>query len=227
MVQFRIAAGALVVAAIGAFAATGATSDEVCIAAVPDAAGQNVGYELIDFMRREAWVTRDWTLQDYAAFTPGPAAFNWSKNNPRQGDAAQTSVMRSPDCDNDGEFTYRAMFDRSFFHIANIVSIGPRHGTNAEIREAGVLKYHRLEFDAGQIVSILRSPDDNLFIRVNRPVGVPQQRASLPAGWSVTEVTLHDQWRADLFGRVRVLRLQDGASYQGPIEMPGAFMATD
>ncbi|MDX8352598.1 hypothetical protein [Cognatiyoonia sp. IB215182] len=225
MGRTKILGSALLVAALGAVAATDAQSQETCVAVVPEASGAAVGYELIDIIRREAWVTRDWTLADYAAFSPGPAALNWRKNDPREGDAANARVMRSPECGHDGDFTYQIKFGREFFHIANIVSIGPRHGPNGEIREGGVVKYHRLTFDAGQTVSILHAPEGTAFIRVNRPVAAPHVQVRLPEGWSVTTAMLNTPWRVDLFGGVRVLRLQDGSSYQGPIEMPEASLA--
>ncbi|MEM8812772.1 MAG: hypothetical protein AAGF59_09155 [Pseudomonadota bacterium] len=215
-------AGALssAVLAVGAFAAIDTRDQEVCVLRYPAMAEHRIGYELIDLMRREAWVTLDWTLEDYADFSPGPTALNWMKNDPRSGFAARAKIMRSPECTTDGAFTYQSMFGRTFFHIADISNLGQRHGANGEIREGGVTKYHRLEFDPGQTVSLLVSPRGERFVRVNRPVVAEGTDPVLPEGWLLTDIALENPWRIDLFGKVRVLRLKDGTSYQGPVGMP-------
>jgi hypothetical protein len=207
----------MVVVAPGVIAALSAPVREVCIARPPQTASQQIGFELIDLMRRQAWVTTNWTLEAYANFSPPYAALNWIKNEPRVGFASSASVLRSPGCKQDGQFTYMNRFDRMFFHIADVTRAGWSHGPNGEIFEAAVHKYHRLEFDAGQIVSILVTPNGDRFIGVNRPVGEAKARPALPEGWELLDRELEGSRRVDLFGEVRVLRLQNGASYQGPM----------
>lgn len=196
---------------------------EVCIDKRPQVASQQIGYELIDLMRREAWVTTDWTLEDYAEFSVPVTALNWIKNQPRDGSASRASVLRSPGCERDGQFTFMNTFGREFFHIADVTRAGLGHGPNGTITEAAVFKYHRLQFDAGQTVSILVSPQGDRFIRVNRtagqPVGEPVGVPALPKDWELHEQTLDRSRQVDLFGEVRVLRLRNGTSYQGPIEV--------
>ncbi|MEL7106196.1 MAG: hypothetical protein AAGM21_09770 [Pseudomonadota bacterium] len=211
----------LIIAAISAVTlgiiAVGADGREVCVPRAPETAGRDVGYELIDLMRREAWVTTDWTVDAYAAFSPGITAPHWLKNDARQGFAARAIVLRSPGCAADGEFTYQTMFGRTFFHIADLISLRGGGLTNDALTEAGVAKHHRLEFDAGQKVSFLLSPSGERFVRVNRPIDASQGEQELPEGWVLQDVNLRTPWRADLIGEVRVLRLGDGTSYQGPI----------
>jgi hypothetical protein len=190
---------------------------EVCIAKRPETAPQRIGYELIDLMRREAWVTTDWTLDDFEDFTPPITALNWFKNEPRVGSASRASVLRSPGCEQDGQFTFTYRYGRFFFHIADITGAGWRHGPNGEISEARVQKHHRLEFDAGQTVAILVAPWGDQFVNVNRPIWVSATAPSVPEGWELRDRTLDESWRVDLFGETRVLRLQDGSSFQGPL----------
>lgn len=197
----------------------GAVEREVCTPRVPETAGQNVGYELIDLARREAWVTTDWSVDGFAAFSPGLAAMNWIKNDPRQGVAARTRVLRSPGCEVDGEFTHQTMFGRGFFHIADITEIWADEFAQGALKEVRVKKHHRLEFDAGQTVSFLVSPKGDSFVLVNRPVGASLGEQALPEGWAQQDMTLMAPWNADLIGDVAVLRLENGASYQGPIDL--------
>ena len=207
--------------------AVGADGREACVARAPDTAGQDVGYELIDILRREAWVTTDWTVDAYAEFSPRIAAPNWLKNDPRQGYAARAIVLRSPGCGADGEFTYQTKFGRTFFHIAELTSLRGGGLTNGALTEASVTKHHRLEFDFGQTVSFLVSPSGERFVRVNRPIDASHGEQDLPDGWFLEETSLRNPWRADLIGGVRVLRLGDGTSYQGPIGSPPAVPERD
>ncbi|MEL6225513.1 MAG: hypothetical protein AAFR01_00655 [Pseudomonadota bacterium] len=201
--------------------AVGADGREICVPRAPETAGQDVGYELIDILRREAWVTTDWTLEAYADFSPGLTALNWLKNDPRLGYAARATVLRSPGCDADGEFTYQTMFGRTFFHIADITGVTGGDLANSALTEGAVLKHHRLKFEADQTVSFIVSPAGESFVRVNRPINAIPGDNGLPEGWILQELTLASTWTADLIGEVRVLRLADGTSYQGPIiEMP-------
>jgi hypothetical protein len=210
-----------VVMGVGPEAVVAAGEREVCVPRAPETAGQTIGYELIDLMRREAWVTTDWNVEDYEAFSPGLTALNWLKNDPRLGYAAHAVVLRSPGCDADGEFTHQTMFGRTFFHIADITGATGGELTNGALTEGGVIKHHRLEFEADQTVSFLVSPSGESFVRVNRPIDASAGDNALPEGWILKELALSSSWQADLIGEVRVLRLDDGTSYQGPIiEMP-------
>ena len=208
--------GTLIAVILG-IVAVGAGEREVCVPRDLETAGQAVGYELIDLMRREAWVTTDWTVEAYKEFSPGLTELNWLKNDPRQGFAARASVLRSPGCAADGEFTYQTMFGRTFFHIAELTSLRGGDLTNGALTEGGVIKHHLLEFEADQTVSFLISPAGESFVRVNRPIDASLGDNMLPEGWVLQELRLDSAWQADLIGEIRVLRLDDGTSYQGPI----------
>ena len=199
------------------FVIKGNESRDQCVRTSPDTVGQAVGFELIDVLRGEAWVTTDWSVEAFAAFSPGLSAPHWIKNDPRQSEAGQAVILRSPACLNDGEFTYRTMYGRTFFHIADITRLTGAGLTSGELVESTVNKHHRLEFESGSRLSFLVSPDGQHFVLVNRPVDMGNTPVALPDGWSLKDLRLDHAWRADLIGEVNVIRLQDGASYQGPI----------
>lgn len=203
---------------LGAYASMDAAEIQTCVTRPPETAGQRVGFEMIDLMRREAWVTTDWTPEDFAEFTPGLAALNWIKNDPRIGFADDTRVLRSPGCATDGEYTYQTMFGRTFFHIADMTRLGGHGLTDGALREGSVVKHHLLQFAAGQTVSFLVSPDEERFVRVNRPIQATATAQGLPEGWHLEDASLDDAWSAELSGEIRVLRLEDGTSYQGPVD---------
>ena len=211
---------AAVVLGGGAVISAQSAEQTVCVARAPDTLGQRVGYELIDLARREAWVTTDWSLTAYRAFSTGLTSLHWIKNDPRAGFADRAQVLRSPGCAQEGEFTYQTMFGREFFHIADVDDVQPRVLTRGALPQAMVTKYHRLSFAAGQRVSYLVAPDGMAFVGVNRPVEAPGIGGGLPDGWALQDSTLAQAWDADLAGPVRVLWLADGTSYQGPVD-PG------
>lgn len=200
------------------FAVTESETRDHCVRVSPETAGQAVGFELIDLVRREAWVTTDWSVEAFAAFSPGLTAPHWFKNDPRKGEAEHAIILRSPGCANDGEFTYSTMYDRTFFHIADITRLTGAGLTGGVLVETLVSKHHRLEFESGAAVSFLVSPDGHHFVGVSRPVDRSHTPITLPEGWSLKRLRLDEAWQADLIGEVNVIRLQDGVAYQGPIE---------
>lgn len=206
--------------AVGVFAHFNQPAAKICVAEKPVIGEQRIGYELIDLMRGEAWVTLDWTLEKYSDYSLGVASWNWIKNEPRLGYGTRASILKSPGCENDGEFTYQHMHGRTFFHIADITDFGFTHGENNEIRGATVRKHHRLEFELGQTVTFLVSPDQNYFVRVNRPVGTDEKAPKLPEAWSMQDFELKSAWQAELFEHVQVYQVQNGTSFQGPVSPP-------
>lgn len=206
--------------AVGAFAASNQPTYRVCVSERPKIGQQKTGYELIDFIRGEAWVTLDWTLEDYSNYSLGITSLNWFKNAPRISSSARASILKSPDCENNGEFTYQHMHGRSFFHIADIKGIGTTYGENDEIQGANVKKYHKLEFDPGQTVMFLVSPENDYFVRVNSPVRTGENDAELPEAWTIQEFDLESAWQVELFEEVQVYQVKDGTSFQGPVNPP-------
>jgi hypothetical protein len=214
---------AIAVAAMGLAGAGLATltrfDRETCIRRAPefvlDRTQGEIGYELIDLWRGEAWATRDWTPEAFAAFSPPLPT--WLQNDPRVSYAADTDVLRSPGCDNDGEFSYLTAFGREFLHVADVVGRVRSREMQPLLQEARVEKHHRVTFAAGDDVIVLEAPDGTGYVRLNRPLDWAETPMALPAGWSFENVTLDAPRDVDLIGPVRVLRMADGTSYQGPL----------
>ncbi|MEO0543549.1 MAG: hypothetical protein AAFY99_06985 [Pseudomonadota bacterium] len=173
----------------------------------------SIGFELIDLMRGEAWVTIDWTVEEYAEFSPGLTGLNWIKNEPRTGLADRMRVYKSPGCSNEGQFKYKEVFGRKFFHIADVVARRRTVDPQGLIAEVRVVKYHSLFFDPGSTISTLKAPNGDVFVGVNDMYGNTTP-PTLPEGWVIEaqKVDAHKEIR--LFGEVRVLRLKNGLSFQ-------------
>ena len=206
---------------VGSIAADAMTATEVCVAKSPEGVSPDIGYELIDLVRMQAWVTTDWDLASYEDFRPGLFAPHLFKNEPRLGTAGAASVLKSPGCANEGEFTYKTRFGRTFFHIADVNGRVDLEQGGGAMTAAIVNKHHVLAFEAGQSVEFLAAPDGGHFLNVNRSISGEGSGGEIPATWTVETVTLSAPWRAELMPSVYVLRVSDGRSFQGPItDMP-------
>ena len=81
---------------------------------------EKVGYELINLLTKEVWATGDFTKEEYEAFSP---PFFWMKNDPRIMIADRAEFLKSPGCDEDGQFTYMQKFNKEFLKVVQLKSM--------------------------------------------------------------------------------------------------------
>lgn len=197
---------------------TGHTDREHCVARDPRLERRDAGYELIDLAGRRVWLTTDWTTEEYASFSFPLSWALWRKNDPRVGLPDQSRFLRSPGCENDGEFSYMRAFDREFLQVVRLDKIRrPRDGFGL-IKRVELEKYHVLTYAAGRTVNILENPAGEQFISVSRSLDRRTDTPTLPDGWTLTERLLTESLQIDLLGDVSVLRLDNEDSYQGPLQ---------
>jgi hypothetical protein len=108
-------------------------------------------------------------------------------------------------------------FGREFVQVVRLISVNNRIDDLGLIRKAELEKYHILHCSAGRTVSILHSPTGERFIGVSRSLERSLDSPPLPEGWSLTEHLLGKEIPVELLGKVSVLRMKNGDSYQGPI----------
>lgn len=208
------ACAAVAAAIFGASWAANPMTQSWCLAQAPNLAGEGPGYELINLLGGEAWVTRDWTPTEYAAFTPPLSWRLWFKNDPRVAVADEARFSRSPGCPEDGQFSYMNAFGRTFVLVA---SPGVANVASGEVRRIEVEKHHFLRYAAGRTVEILENPAGERFIAVSAPLRSSAMAPLIPDGWSLEEQPLSADLEVALTGDVEVLRLDNGVSYQGPL----------
>lgn len=187
---------------------------ESCVARAPQLERANVGYELIDLVRKEVWLTVEFTPGEFAEFS---APLLWIKNQPREGVSDGGRFLRSPGCSQPGQFTYLHAFGKEFLNVVRLKEMNKSADVDGLIRETILEKYHIMTYIAGRTVSILQNPSGEQFILVSRDAYRTSDTFALPEGWSIDEYELTEDLEVDLSGRVSVLRTENEDSYQGPL----------
>jgi hypothetical protein len=191
---------------------------EQCVDRAPNAFKGRVGFELIDFARREVWATKDFSPDEFDDLSLPLNMTHWFKNDPRVPLFSSASFLNSPGCEV-GEFTYMKAFDRNFVHVVEINSFTRIGSKDARIRRVELEEYHALTFEAGQIVRLLHSPDGQTFIAVAETLNRSQKTFAFPDGWFVKDHTLTDDLEVNLFGTISVIRTANEDSFQGPVRI--------
>jgi hypothetical protein len=173
-----------------------------------------VGYELVDLVSKEVWLTLDFTPEEFTDFS---APFLWIKNQPRNGVPDAGVFLRSPGCSQPGQFTYLHAFGKEFLNVVRLIAMNEPLDNEGLIRKTELEKYHVLTYYAGRTVSILQNPSGEQFILVSRDEERTSDTFALPDGWSVSEHELAEDLEVDLSERVSVLRTENEDSYQGPL----------
>jgi pimeloyl-ACP methyl ester carboxylesterase len=176
--------------------------------------GERAGYELIDLLHKEVWVTSDFTPEEYAAFSP---PLFWIKNDPRTPMCDRGEFLRSPGCTESGQFTYMWAFDKMLLKNVQLKTMNRPMDSQGLIRRTELEKYHLLTYYAGRTVNILQSPTGERFIGVSRSVNRASDTFTLPEGWILTTHELQTELQLDISGNVSVLRTDNEDSYQGPL----------
>ncbi len=188
---------------------------ESCISLEPDFHGEGTaGYELVDLLYKEVWVTGDFTPEEYTSFTP---PFLWIKNDPRILMADQGEFLRSPGCSDEGQFTVLQAFDKNFLNVVRIINLIMPADTQGLINKTELEKYHFMTYFSGRTVYVLQSPTGERYIEVSRSVDRLSETFTLPKGWTLTDHELGADLQVELSGNVSVLRTDNKDSYQGPL----------
>ena len=187
---------------------------ELCVPRSPSFDGKGPGYELLNLADGNVWGTRNWTPEEYAAFSLPVSWTFWRKNDPRIALADRGQFLKSPGCE-DGQYSYMQAFDREFLQVVQLQEFPTNN--QGLIRKIDLEKYHVLHYSEGRTVSILQSPIGERFIGVSRSLKRSADAPRLPEGWTLTEHLLTAELQVDLLGNVSVLRLDNEDSYQGPL----------
>jgi len=189
---------------------------ESCVSREPVLEGGEAGYELLDLMNKEVWLTLDFTAQEYAEFSP-PVL--WQKNQPRvsMSDSQGGEFLRSPGCTDPGLYTYLQAWDKEFLNVVKLITIYEPVDEQGLIRETTLEKYHVLTYAAGSTVYVLHNPDGERFIGVSRDGDRTSDTFTLPDGWFLTTHVLASEIVVDLSGIVSNLRTENEDSFQGPL----------
>ena len=184
---------------------------------LPDRRGEvsRAGFEILNPVLGGVWLTREWTVEAFEAFSFPWTWPLWLKNDPRRGVADGGRFLRSPGCAEEGEFTYMRAFGREFVKVVDLQSM-PASLEDGRVRRVELEKHHVLTYAQGSTVRTLQSPEQERFVLVAETfarTGPP----IVPTGWTLNEHTLQQPVEVALTEQVSVLRLSNEDSFQGPI----------
>lgn len=189
---------------------------EQCVERLWEPTGGRQGFELIDVVSGEVWLTKDWTLQDFETFDLPISQALWLKNDPRTGAARSGKFLRSPGCEL-GEFTYMQAHGREFLHVVDLDGMGTELDDEGLIRAVQLNKHHDLGFTEGAEVEVLTNPSGQRFVLVAKTLLEVEDAPSVPEGWSLESFVLAAPFKVQLDGKVSVLRMDNEDSFQGPL----------
>ena len=178
---------------------------------------QRQGFELINLKSGEVWLTRDWDLSDYEEFELPTSWIMWRKNDPRTGSSQAGKFVKSPGCEVD-QYTYTTMFDRRFLHVVNLEEYGiDLDAPDDLLRGVRLVKYHIINFEAGDPIELLTSPSGERYVLVAETLSPASDTPTIPEGWSYQRTTLETAAQIELSGQVTVIRTDNEDSFQGPV----------
>ena len=189
---------------------------EQCTERLWDPTGARQGFELIDLVSGEVWLTKDWTLQEFERFELPISQSLWLKNDPRTGVAQSGKFLKSPGCER-GEFTYMQAHGREFLHVVDMDGMATELDDEGLIMAVQLNKHHSLGFNEGAEVKVLSDPSGQRFILVARTLLDVKDVPSVPEGWSLESFVLAAPFKVQLDGKVSVLRMDNEDSFQGPL----------
>ncbi|MEO1730089.1 MAG: hypothetical protein AAFR64_05070 [Pseudomonadota bacterium] len=184
--------------------------------------GTRQGFELVDVVSGEVWLTKDWTVQDFEKFDLPISQALWLKNDPRTGAAQSGKFLRSPGCE-PGQFTYMQAHGREFLHVVDLDGLPRELDDKGLIRAVQLNKHHSLNFDEGAQIEVLSDPSGQRFVLIARTLLEVEDDPSLPEGWSLESFVLAAPFKVQLDGKVSVLRMDNEDSFQGPLPADAIF----
>lgn len=175
-------------------------------------------HELLDAQNAQTWGTQDVSEEQWNALTLPWDWKLWIKNTPREL-MSRGVFLRSPGCPQDGQFTWKNMYDADWLNVADFKDMNTPVDPDGLINQTTMIKYHRLTYDAGSPVWYLTGPDGKRYLIATRDYDRTTDTPTLPAGWTISDVvTLTKPLQFDLMGdQIANLRTSNGDSFQGPM----------
>ncbi len=188
--------------------------------------GDGEGFELIDQLYRQVWGWNDMTQAQFDAITLRPTWLFWVKNSPRE-ILARGFFVKSPECANDGEYTWKRMYGWNWLAVTNFVSLNQPVDEGGLITRSVMWKYQTFTFAPGAHTNQLTSPEGKKYVMVTRDGSRTSDTSPLPSGWTVSpSYTINKTLTVELLGKeTENYRTSNGDSFQGPL--PADFNLAD
>ncbi|MEL6252072.1 MAG: hypothetical protein AAFR87_08685 [Bacteroidota bacterium] len=184
---------------------------------------ERVGFELVEiasFSNFLVWINEEPLTQ--AQFDSIDLSFNWTKNQPREGEPDGGRFLRSPDAAAEGVFTSAEHFGFRWLFNAQIVEQNVPLPDNEEglLTGRNIAKYHEVKFHAGRTIYVLVSPEGEEYIRISRDAYRTIETAEIPASWRIEERVLEKELNIELPNPTLNIRSENNQdSFQGPVDL--------
>lgn len=201
----------LIAGLVFAFSISGFASDQY-------PSTKKVGYEILQFKSFNeivAWVSTDITREQFMDLK---LPFGWFKNQPREVDMDSAQFLNSPGL-KEGEFKRVKHFGFEWIHAASVKKTGIRLDTKRRLIGSRVQKDHVITFNKGRVITLLISPEGDIFPRITRDADRKQESPTIPEKWRLIDYTLNKKTEFKLTGITTVIRTNNHDSFQGPVEM--------
>ncbi|MEO0424693.1 MAG: hypothetical protein AAF184_20315 [Pseudomonadota bacterium] len=176
---------------------------------------QNVGFEILELTPEGliTWINFELTEAQFDAIELPPG---WFKNEPREGDPDASQFLSSPDLP-EGEFRGDTLFGYDWTHVATVIDFGLTFDEQGLLSGSIVNKRHEIVYFADHIVTMLISPEGDVYPRVSRDLNRPTDDPTVPAGWRLVEYPIERDQVLRLPDQTVVIRADNEDSFQGPV----------
>ena len=127
---------------------------------------------------------------------------------------------RSPDATEDGPLETMKVGERTFSKVG---MPGKLESGFKDVLVLPVYKYHKVLFKAGRTIEILTMEDGKDYVPnvygLKAMFGKTPKERILPVGWSVREVTLHEDLILEIPNPARVCFFKTGSGFHGPVNL--------
>lgn len=181
-----------------------------------------VGFELVQIVSVDSilvWTNADMLTQEQ--FDAIELSDSWIKNEPREGIPNFAKFLRSPDANQEGDFTTAEHFGYNWLFNAQVVENDVALPDNNQGLLTGryIAKYHEVTFNTGSTLSVLISPEGEEYILISRDVNRLTDIPIIPDNWELEERVISEDLILELPNPTLNIRAENNQdSWQGPVE---------
>jgi hypothetical protein len=181
-----------------------------------------IGFELVQIISPDSilvWTNADDLSQEQ--FDEIELSDSWSKNEPREGMPDFARFLRSPDAEQEGEFTTAEHYGYQWLFNAQVVQNNvPLEGNDQGLLTGRyIAKYHEVTFDVGRTLSVLIAPSGDEYVLISRDANRSTDIPEIPENWVIEERLISEELILELPNPTLNIRAENNQdSWQGPIQ---------
>ena len=177
-----------------------------------------IAYEILNFQSRNSiivWLTTDITQEEFDALE---LPLGWFKNQPRESEPDANTFENSPGQD-PGNIVEQELFGFTWKHVATVKQVRVRLDFFRRLKAAKVEKSHKISFAEGRTLTLLVSPEGDVYPRVSRDANRTSEEPKIPDNWDLLEYQIDEPLEFRLPDETLVIRTDNKDSFQGPVDL--------